>query len=144
MARLPAFGGRAIRAAGWPVWLIGRNKDEILVLVQFGGRAMRKMVLLIAGVALAGVLAAPRVSLGWTSVGLGIGYAGPYAYPWPYAPPYPVPVYYPLPYVPPVYYPPAYYGPGVFWPGYGPEIAVRWNRYFTPPPPRIQGYTLPR
>ena len=112
---------------------------------------MRRMVPLIAGVALAGMLAAPRASLGWTSVGLGIGYAGPYAYPWLYAPSYPMPAYYPPPgyyppayYPPPPYYPPAYYGPGVFWPGYGPDIAVRWNRYFAPPPPRIQGYTLPR
>ena len=59
---------------------------------------MRKMVLLIAGVALAAMLAAPATSLGWTSVGLGIGYAGPYAYPvYPYPPAvYPVPVYVPL------------------------------------------------
>jgi hypothetical protein len=104
---------------------------------------IRKLALLIAVVALAGILAVPRSSRAWVSVGLGIGYAGPYAYPYPY--PY-APGYYPPVYYPPVsYYPPVYYyPPPVYWPGYGPEIAVRWNRYFDPRYPRIQGYTLPR
>ena len=89
---------------------------------------MRKLALLIVGMALAGMLAVPGSAHAWTSVGLGIGYGGPYAYPYAY------------PYAPPAYYPP----PACYWPGYGPEIAVRWNRYFDPRYPRIQGYTLPR
>jgi len=99
---------------------------------------MRRLALLIAGIALAGVLAAPASSQAWVSAGLGIGYAGPYPYPYPYP--------YPPPYYPPPYYPPAYYYPPPFayWPSYGPEIAVRWNRYFDPRYPRIQGFTLPR
>jgi hypothetical protein len=112
-------------------------------------RAMRKrkLALLIAGVVLAGILAVPGASLAWVSVGLGIGYAGPYGPPCP--PAYVLPGYYPPPaYYPPVaYYPPPayyYYPPPVYWPGYGPEIAVRWNRYFDPRYPRIQGFTLPR
>jgi hypothetical protein len=98
---------------------------------------MRRLALLIAGLALAGVLATPASSHAWVSVGLGIGYAGPYVYPYPY--PYP-PAYYP----PAAFYPPAYYYPPVFWPSYGPDIAVRWNRYFDPRYPQIRGYTLPR
>jgi hypothetical protein len=118
----------------------------MLVFGRIGGTSMRKLALLIAGMALAGMLAVPAAAHAWTSVGMGIGYGGPYAYPYayPYAPPgyYPPPAYYP----PPVYYPPPYYypPPAAYWPGYGPEIAVRWNRYFDPRYPRIQGYTLPR
>lgn len=97
--------------------------------------------LAIAGLLLAGALVAPRPSAAWVSVGAGIGYAGPY---YAYAYPYPCPPVY-APFYPPVaYYPPAYVAPPIFWPGYGPNIAVRWNRYFTPDAPRIQGYTLPR
>jgi hypothetical protein len=34
----------------------------------------------------------------------------------------------------------------VYWPGYGPDVAVRWNSYFEPRgyQPQIRGYTLPR
>jgi len=108
---------------------------------------MRKLILLLAALTLAGVLAIPRASEAWVSVGLGVGYAGPYPY-YPYA--YPV-----VPYAPPIYYPPSayyappyYYPPGAYWPSYGPDVAVRWNRYFDPRDPRyqpeIRGYTLPR
>lgn len=102
---------------------------------------MRTRFLLILGLALAGTLGAPRPSGAWVNGGLGIGYGG--GYPCPpgvYAPFYPSPVFYP----PPVFFPAACCGPGVFWPGYGPDVAVRWNRYFDPRAPRIQGYTLPR
>jgi hypothetical protein len=99
---------------------------------------MRKLIVLLAALVVAGVLAGPRTSQAWVSTGLGIGYAGPYpysyAYPW-------------VPYAPPIYYPPPYYyPPEVYWPGYGPDIAVRWNSYFEPRgyQPQIRGYTLPR
>jgi hypothetical protein len=115
----------------------------MLVLRNGRGLAMRKVLLLIAGLVVAGAMLVPRPADAWVSVGLGIGYAGPYPYPYgAYVPPvyYPVPAYYP----PPGYYPPVYYPPAVYWPGYGPEIAVRWNRYFDPRYPQIRGYTLPR
>src|SRR5262245_9463889 len=109
--------------ARWLVRLTRSNQRYISVLPRLGVRPMRTMVLLIAGVVLAGMLSTPRASLGWTSAGLGIGYAGPYAYPWPYAPSYPAPAYYPPPpYYPPAYYPPAYYPPPPYYPPpyYGP------------------------
>lgn len=114
---------------------------------------MRKLIVLIAGLALVGALVTPAAANSWIGGGLGIGYAGPgYRYP-AYAPPvfYPGPGYYPPAYYPPAYYPPAYYPPayyypppGAYWPDYGPDVAVRWNRYFTPDHPEIRGYTLPR
>jgi hypothetical protein len=101
---------------------------------------MRKLLLLIAGLAGAAALVMPRSSEAWVRAGLGIGYAGPYPYPpglyAPYYPYYPPPIIYP-----PVYYPPS---PVYYWGSYDPNVAVRWNRYFDPPPPIIRGYTLPR
>lgn len=97
---------------------------------------MRKLLLLIAGLVAAGVLVTPRVSEAWVGPGLGFGYAGPYPYlPGVYGPYYP-PVIYPYPYFPP--------SPVYYWGSYDPDVAVRWNRYFDPPPPIIRGYTLPR
>jgi hypothetical protein len=103
-------------------------------------------LLLVGG--LAGALVAPRPSSAWVSVGGGIGYAGPYvAYGWGYpgacAPP--VAYYPPVLGSPPVVYgPPVYAVPPLPWPGYGPNVAVRWNRYFTPDGPRVHGYTFGR
>lgn len=104
--------------------------------------------LLIAGIVLAGSLAGPRWAAAWVSVGGGIAYAGPYG--WAYAVPCPPGA--PVPYVvAPGFYPPAvvpqppvYAVPPVFWPSWGPDVAVRWNRYFVPDGPRVRGYTLPR
>lgn len=106
-------------------------------------------MLAIAGLILAGALFAAGPSLAWVSVGGGIGYAGPYVgYGWGYPVACQPPVaYYPPAFVPPsvAYWPPPVYAaPPVFWPGYDPNVAVRWNRYFTPDGPRVQGYTLPR
>ena len=104
---------------------------------------MRRLPL-IAGLLLTSALSAPRPSNAWVNGGLGIVYGGPYAYAAPCPPPvaYWPPVYYAPPAV--AYWPPAYAAPPATWPSYGPDVAVRWNRYFTPDGPRVQGYTLPR
>jgi hypothetical protein len=98
---------------------------------------------------LAILVAGARPANAWVRGGFGIVYGGPYVYGAPCPPPvaywppasYP-PVYYPPPSV--AYWPPAYAPPPASWPSYGPDVAVRWNRYFTPEAPRVQGYTLPR
>jgi hypothetical protein len=103
------------------------------------------------------LVAGARPADAWVNGGLGIVYGGPYAYAAPCPPPvaYWPPAYYPPPavaYWPPAYYPPpavaywppAYTAPPGTWPSYGPDVAVRWKRYFTPDGPRVQGYTLPR
>jgi len=115
----------------------------------------RLIVRLLPGLLLAAALLAPRASNAWVRGGFGIVYGGPYAFVQPYPPPlaYYPPAYYPPPYYPPAYYAPpvapywpgpAYVAPPASWPSYGPDIAVRWNRYFTPDGPPVQGYTLPR
>jgi len=102
----------------------------------------RHILLLLAGMALAGslLISVPAQAQPWFGggAGLGISYAGgsPYAAGF-YGPPvYPAPVFYPPVYVLPV--------PPVYWPGLGPQIAVRWNSYFDPRDQQIRGYTLPR
>ncbi len=119
-----------------------RNRSGIVV---FEGRFMRRLPL-IAVLLLAGALVAPPGAAAWVRGGLGIVYGGPYVA---FGAPCPPPVVY----APPVYYPPpvmAYWptpvlvAPPASWPSYGVDVAVRWNRYFTPDGPRVQGYTLPR
>jgi len=90
------------------------------------------------------LVAGARPADAWVNGGLGIVYGGPYAYAAPCPPPvaYWPPAYYAPPAV--AYWPPAYAAPPASWPSYGPDVAVRWNRYFTPDGPRVQGYTLPR
>lgn len=100
---------------------------------------------LIAGLLLASALVAPSTSAAWVNGGLGIVYGGPYAWGSQCPPPaaYLPPAYYPQP--PVAYWPPTVYAaPPAYWPSYGPDVAVRWNRYFAPDGPRVQGYTLPR
>ncbi len=120
---------------------------------------MHMRFLLIAALAaivsmLAAGLAAPAPARAWVNGGLGIGYRGPVwgapvgfpcapgFVPGGFVPVAPVPVYY----APPVVWAPpgVWVPPVVAWPSYGPDIAVRWNRYFTPEHPQIRGYTLPR
>jgi len=100
----------------------------------------RHLLLLLAGLALAGSLVLPspaRACCG--GPGLGISYAGGY----PYAPGFYGGPVFPAPVVvsPPVFVSPV---PPVYWPSYGVDIAVRWNSYFNPRDQQIRGYTLPR
>ncbi len=100
------------------------------------------ILLLLAGLALAGSLVLPGSARAqpWFGggAGLGISYAGgyPYAAGFYGVPVYPAPVF-----VSPVFVSPI---PPVYWPGLGPQIAVRWNSYFDPRDQQIRGYTLPR
>jgi len=108
----------------------------------------------IAGLLLAAVVVAPATTGAWVRGGLGIVYGGPYvAFGAPCPPPIAVapPMYYPpASYAPPAvaYWPvpayPGYAAPPAAWPSAGVDVAVRWNRYFTPDGPRVRGYTLPR
>jgi hypothetical protein len=95
---------------------------------------MRKLMLILAALALLGSVVGPRPANAWVvGAGLGFGYGGGFPYGG-----FPAPVYFPPPYAQPVYVPP------VYWPGYEADIAVRLNRYFDPRDSQIRGYTLPR
>lgn len=98
------------------------------------------ILLLLAGLALAGSLVMPGAAQAqpWFGAGLGISYAGgfPYAAGYYGGPVYPAPIFYGPVVVAPI--------PPVYWPGLGPQIAVRWNSYFDPRDQQIRGYTLPR
>ena len=88
---------------------------------------------MLSGLLLVACAASPAAA--WTSGGLGIVYAGPYVASCPWVGCAPVPVYaQPVAWCPPL----------VPWPSWGPDVAVRWNRYFAPEEPRVRGYTLPR
>jgi hypothetical protein len=105
---------------------------------------MARRSILIAVLLLVGALSAPRPTAAWVNGGLGIVYGGPYPYAYPCPPP--VACWTPGYYAPPVFggWPLPYAAPAASWPSYGPDVAVRWNRYFAPEGPRVRGYTLPR
>jgi len=99
----------------------------------------RHLLLILAGLALAGSLVLPSTAGAWFvgGPGLGISYAGyPYAPGFYGGPVFPAPVFASPVLVSPV--------PPVYWPSYGVDIAVRWNSYFDPRDQQIRGYTLPR